>query len=170
MKPFRQSLSNAVEVLLSIILSPALLILLLASFVMAGKNRCDWLRVLYSLIFDEDVDEDLTFSSTVKQPKQLHCMKWTEFCEPCSSGSTNNSVTHDTTCSICLGNFSDDDDDDDVCGCSSCKRPFHRNCIGEWLTRAETCPLCRVDFKSLEKTTRASVERIQPCSIVSTTA
>ena len=31
-----------------------------------------------------------------------------------------------------------------------CKHPFHRHCIGEWLQRSNTCPLCAQEWKEKE--------------------
>ncbi len=43
-------------------------------------------------------------------------------------------------CSICL------DEDTENIKTLICGHKFHKECIEEWFTKEETCPLCRIDF------------------------
>ena len=44
-------------------------------------------------------------------------------------------------CGICLSQFKDGQS----AGMSaSCRHVFHDRCLGHWLSRSRTCPLCRV--------------------------
>jgi hypothetical protein len=44
-------------------------------------------------------------------------------------------------CGICLSQFKHGDM---AALTSVCQHSFHEKCLGRWLARAETCPLCRV--------------------------
>ena len=52
-------------------------------------------------------------------------------------------------CAICFDAFedgdagSDDVDKGSVLACAKCRQAFHGKCIGAWLQRASTCPVCR---------------------------
>mmetsp|Transcript_43337 Transcript_43337/g.137023 ORF Transcript_43337/g.137023 Transcript_43337/m.137023 type:complete len:280 (+) Transcript_43337:214-1053(+) len=43
------------------------------------------------------------------------------------------------TCSICLGNFFTGED----CRMLPCLHVFHKNCIDQWLSMSQECPLCK---------------------------
>ena len=46
-------------------------------------------------------------------------------------------------CIICLENFKNGDESTTV----PCFHIFHPNCIGEWLKKHNTCPICKTEFK-----------------------
>ena len=48
----------------------------------------------------------------------------------------------ETTCSICLEDFSESHDDNIIL-LPDCFHLFHQSCIFEWLKRQRSCPLCR---------------------------
>lgn len=43
-------------------------------------------------------------------------------------------------CAICRESLVDDED---IVGLPKCKHAFHRECVGAWLKRVPTCPICR---------------------------
>lgn len=44
-----------------------------------------------------------------------------------------------TTCMICLGEFSEED----ACRRLPCRHVFHTSCVDEWLRRCTDCPICK---------------------------
>ncbi|CAN8315074.1 unnamed protein product [Cochlearia groenlandica] len=50
----------------------------------------------------------------------------------------DNGEDDETTCAICL-----DDLCEEMMKLPNCRHRFHMECIGEWLTDSNTCPLCR---------------------------
>jgi E3 ubiquitin-protein ligase DOA10 len=52
----------------------------------------------------------------------------------------------DKDCVIC---FTEMDQKEEVLEvCSTCKKYFHNQCIKQWRTHNNTCPLCRSEFES----------------------
>nr|VDD11191.1 unnamed protein product [Brassica oleracea] len=49
--------------------------------------------------------------------------------------------TSDIQCSICIEDFSDSHEN--IIWMPQCKHVFHQDCLFEWLSRQNSCPLCR---------------------------
>lgn len=64
--------------------------------------------------------------------------------------------TFPTQCSICLDNF-DESREITRTPCPSGGHAFHTECLADWLQRARTCPLCRVDLVDPDATEDAEV-------------
>ncbi|CAH2061033.1 unnamed protein product [Thlaspi arvense] len=47
------------------------------------------------------------------------------------------------TCAICFGDLRDEEDNETKRVSLNCSHQFHIGCIGEWLVRRKSCPLCR---------------------------
>jgi hypothetical protein len=52
-------------------------------------------------------------------------------------------------CAICLGSF----EARDVIKVTPCQHAFHQDCLGNWLSQARTCALCRQDLTTKPTTT-----------------
>jgi NACalpha-BTF3-like transcription factor len=59
----------------------------------------------------------------------------------------NESLSSDEspTCTICFNPYKEKDE---ICWSNNpnCSHMFHKDCIGEWLMRADECPCCRLDY------------------------
>lgn len=49
----------------------------------------------------------------------------------------------DGTCPICMQKITQQMEDAKNAKCCNCGHSFHKKCIDDWLTRANTCPICR---------------------------
>ena len=70
---------------------------------------------------------------------------------------TNEMIDKKNECSICLDSFKENEKYIQL-PCPEKNHHFHSNCIKEWLSRNNTCPLCRTEF-SQERTTRPRTSR-----------
>ena len=84
-----------------------------------------------------------------------HTQKWKDV--------NNNNCNATTTsapcsCPICLTSFQDNDM---VSSCQSCRQPYHRHCLQEWLGKADGCPTCRVVFVTTTSSTQEEEEEYE---------
>ncbi|CAH2061153.1 unnamed protein product [Thlaspi arvense] len=52
-------------------------------------------------------------------------------------------VSEESKCAICLEGLWNDEDDVLNSDLLPCSHRFHMRCVGEWLMRSNSCPLCR---------------------------
>ncbi|WOG83480.1 hypothetical protein DCAR_0102655 [Daucus carota subsp. sativus] len=52
-------------------------------------------------------------------------------------------------CCVCLGEF---EMKEELLQVPSCQHIFHRDCIGNWLSSSNTCPLCRSVVEIVDNT------------------
>ena len=70
---------------------------------------------------------------------------------------TNEMIDKKNECSICLDSFKENEKYIQL-PCPEKNHCFHKDCIKEWLSRNNTCPLCRTEF-SQERSTRTRTPR-----------
>ena len=62
---------------------------------------------------------------------------------PSSAESFYSTKSNAVVCSVCLENVNEDENDETVIKTRCCKKLFHRICLAMWLSKSDTCPLCR---------------------------
>ena len=109
-----------------------------------GGRRTNLIRMVSSLIQnDNELMNEQTNNNSVSENFRNELEE---------KNVTNEMIDKKNECSICLDSFKENEKYIQL-PCPEQNHCFHSNCIKEWLSRNNTCPLCRTEF-SQERTTR----------------
>lgn len=120
-------------------------------------------------MIDDSADEPPPFQ---KQLKSDLILPMTDAINKNGDGDTD-SIDEDDgsfpTCTICFSHYQEGDA---ICWSNNpdCSHMFHKDCIEEWLMRADECPCCRLDYMMQKPSEEEDGDSIAPSCEAPTTA
>ena len=110
-----------------------------------GGRRTNLMRMISSLIQNDNELINIMNQTPGNNESENNSVSETFLNELEEKNVTNEMIDKKKDCPICLDSFRENEKYIQL-PCSEDSHCFHNNCIKEWLSRNNTCPLCRTEF------------------------
>ena len=118
-----------------------------------GGRRTNLMRMISSLIQNDNELINIMNQTPGNNESENNSVSETFLNELEEKNVTNEMIDKKKDCPICLDSFRENEKYIQL-PCSEDSHCFHNNCIKEWLSRNNTCPLCRTEFNQQRSITR----------------